>query len=207
MEKSSISYLIKQMNDKWPNRNTEWDVIEDDAFSFHPDLDGSPETIQQFLQELIDLAKNGEDGERIDSISFRQKIASGKQKNKFWVWQSIDDNSNGLATIKFNLENIKKIQKFNAKILSKPKKTKENPNEFPGPGVLQFKKRNKAVRSMQEKLNAAGFPIPEKEMGYYGEQTCEQIKRYYRTVLGVHSGKSAKYGTRIGPAAWERLFS
>jgi hypothetical protein len=58
---------------------------------------------------------------------------------------------------------------------------------------------------MQEKLIKNGLSISEKELGYYGKETCESVKLYYRRFLGINSGTIVKHGKSFGPKAWKRL--
>jgi hypothetical protein len=206
MERSAVSSLVKQIDQKWPERNKERDIVEKDLFVFHSDLDGSQETARRLVEEMVDSAKNGKEDNRFLCISYQGMSASGEQKDKFWKFQNDGKEDLGLIRVYFNEENLNNFKKFNIKILEKPKKTRRKKNEFPGIHVLQFKKRNRSVKRMQDKLVSKGFFINEEEIGYYGSHTCYAVSRYYREVLGINTGNIAKNGNKFGPKAWERLF-
>jgi len=207
MERSAIQSFLKQLDERWPNRNKDFDLIENEFFSFHSNLGDEKEFSDKLIDEIIDFVKNGKDDKRISAVFYKGMFASGEEIDKFWKWQNGGSYNNELITIRFNKETMKNFKKFQINLLTKPKKPRRGPNQFPGTNVLQFKKRNRSVKKLQEKLVSQGFFIDEKEIGYYGSQTCYAVKRYYREVLGVYSGSSAQHGTKFGPKAWERLYS
>jgi len=194
------------LNDKWPDRNTSNDFISEHEVVFNPNLDGKKTTTKIFIQELLFCVKNNLDNERVLAIVYENKKASSEQKNNFWSWQknNIDD---GLIHIYFNDLHKKNISRFNFPMFEKSTKIKKKIIDFPGIKSLQYKRKNRYVKTLQNKLNEKGFLINEKEMGYYGEETCAAVKKYYRQVLKIYSGNTARDGKKFGPKAWERLFS
>jgi hypothetical protein len=206
MELFAIQTFIKQLNKKWPERNKGFDKIENFCFCFHKNLDGSNSSSEDLINEIIFLVKNGKDLERISAVVYKNKIASGEKKNKFWKWENFNQENDDLIEVFFNETNISNKKKFDMLILEIPKRKRGNA-PFPGIKVLQFQKRNRSIQKMQKKLISEGFGISEREIGYYGQETCAAVKRYYREVLGIYSGDAAKDGKRFGPKAWERLFS
>jgi hypothetical protein len=199
--------LIDQVNKHWPNRIKEKDSFKDIYVHIDPSLDGeknSYKSIDNFINEMVQLAKEGLDDGRISSVSYRNKIACDQPINKFWVWQE-NNNSYETICIVFNREEIDNDRRFPIQMFKTKTKTRGSYPKYPGVSSVKFKRKNRSVRIMQEKLIAMGFQIPEKELGYYGQETCEAVKKFYRS-LGIYSGTIAKEGKRLGPRGWKRLF-
>jgi hypothetical protein len=206
MLNSAAEKFIYHLNQKWPDRNMSNDLVSDQEVIFDPDLDGKKTTTKVFIQELLFCVKNNLDKERILAIVYENKKASSEQKNSFWSWQE-SDIRDSLIHIYFNDLNSNNASTFNFPIFEKSKKIKKKTIDFPGIKSLQYKRKNRHVKTLQNKLNEKGFFVSEKELGYYGKETCEAVKLYYRRVLGIKSDTIIKDGKKFGPKAWERLFS
>jgi hypothetical protein len=207
MSCSAPEQFFYHLNERWPSRNKSNDFVSNQQVIFNPDLDGKKTTAKKFIQDLLSSLKNGLDGQRIYAIVYENKKASSEQKQFFWSWRQSNIYDDGLIHIYFNEEKIKDSSEFNFAMFSKPQKEKKTTIDFPGIKPLQYKRRNKSVKLMQSKLIQQGFLINEKELGYYGKETCEAVKMYYRRNLGINSGTIVKDGKKFGPKAWERLFS
>jgi hypothetical protein len=207
MSDFSAQTLFSQIDEKWPERNKSSDFVSLKQISFHSNLDGKKTTTKVFIDDLLHCVKNGLDNNRIVAIIYKNQRASSEQKNRFWAWESINFNNDDIIHIYFNEQNFHETEDFDITIIKKSKQKKKVSVEFPGIKSLQYKRKNKHVKKMQNKLNQKGFFISEKELGYYGKETCEAVKDYYRRVLGINSGTIIKDGKKFGPKAWERLFS
>ena len=205
MPDAAPNIFLNKINEKWPTRNKDFDLVEINKITFHPNLDGTKTTIKVLLLELLDYVKNDKEDMAILSIFYNNKQCSGQYKNKFWVWEKENVYGDGLVYIHFN--DVDKAPKFDIPLFKKPKRSKKKQIEFPGLKSLQYKRKNRHVKFMQTKLIESGFLINEKELGYYGKETCEAVKMYYRRNLGINSGTIIKDGKKFGPKAWERLFS
>lgn len=203
----SIQTLLYQINDHWPKRNCQNDFIGENVIIINSDLDGRKNTAKRFVEELAYLAKDGKDDKRIKSISYNGQTASSEYKGRFWLWQKDQSKDPSLIYINLNQMEQDVDDPFVIPLFHKKEKKKENPYKFPGVSPLQYKKRNNSVRMMQNKLIDNGFFISDKELGYYGKETCVAVKQYYRKVLLMRSGTIIKDGKRFGPQGWERLFS
>ena len=199
---SASQTFVNHLNKIYPTRNKDNDIVTLDKVIFHNDLDGKSSTTKDLIHQIILLAKSGEDNGCIKSVSFDGKIASSEYKNKFWSWE--DYQNSELIEIIFD-ENID-IKFFNIPLFKIDKRKKKSRPDFPGIKSLQYKRKNKNVKAMQTLLNKKGFYISEDEFGYYGKETCEAVKLYYRRYLGINSGTIVKDGKRFGPRGWERLF-
>jgi hypothetical protein len=150
------------------------------------------------------LAKEGLDEGRISSISYQNKTACGHPINKFWIWQD-SENFYETICIVFSKEKIHDDKNFSIDLFKTKTKDIDSYPKYPGISSVKFKRKNKSVRALQEKLILKGFTISEKEIGYYGLETCEAVKKFYRS-LGIYSGTIAKEGKKLGPKGWKRLF-
>jgi hypothetical protein len=205
MSDSSTNIFLNKINEKWPDRNKNFDLVEINKLAFHPNLDGKKTTIKLLLSELLDYVKNDKKDLAISSIFYENKQCSGQNKNKFWIWETENIYADDLVHIHFN--DVEIVPEFDIPLFKKPKKIKKKQTEFPGLKSLQYKRKNRHVKLMQTKLIESGFLINEKELGYYGKATCEAVKMYYRRNLGINSGTIVKDGKKFGPKAWERLFN
>jgi hypothetical protein len=199
--------LINQINYRWPKRINEKDSFDDASVSIDPLLDGrrdSFESAEIFVNEMIQMAKEGLDEDRIYSITYKNKTACNHPINRFWVWQENQNPCDSILIV-FNKEKINNNKKFPIELFKTKTRTRNKYPKYPGVSSIKFKRKNKSVRSMQEKLIEKGFYISEEELGYYGQETCEAIKKFYRS-LGIYSGTIAKDGKRLGPRGWKRLF-
>lgn len=194
--------LLFKINKKWPNRDVSDDYVEAKRLSFSPKLDTKKTTAKVFVSQIIDYIKNNK-YQPIFSIFYNNKKCSGEEKDKFWVWQEESIHQDGLVHIYFN--NVLDVPNFDIPIFKDPEKSIKEKYPFPGIKPLQYKRKNNKVKVMQEKLIEAGFPINEKELGYYGKETCEAVSMYYRKSLGFNSGTIVKSGKVFGPKAWKRL--
>jgi hypothetical protein len=205
MSYSAQEILFSKINEKWPKRNEDFDFIGTNKIAFHPYLDKKKITTKNFLYQLVDYAKNDNQEIAISAIVYKGYKCSGEQKNKFWVWEKEDSHQDELIHIYFNSEYSTVC--FNIPLFEKTENERDSLNKFPGINSLQYKRKNKSVKIMQNKLIEFGFSISEKELGYYGKETCEAVKLYYRKVLNINSGTIVKNGKKFGPKAWERLFA
>jgi hypothetical protein len=206
----AANILFSQLDEAWPKRNTEHDYVFDNTMIFDEQLDNKKTTANKLVEELISLAKNGKDLERIKSINYNSKKASSEHKDKFWTWENNFSYKPNLIAICFSEDSSNIDEPFEVNLFNKnksEKKDKKNIPDFPGIKSLQYKRRNSHVRVLQEQLNRKGFFVPEKEFGYYGKDTCWAVKNYYRRYLGMTSGTIIKNGKRFGPRGWERLFT
>jgi hypothetical protein len=197
--------FLSQINDIWPKRNYEHDRISLEKASFHEELDNKKTTAKKLVFALVDLEKNGLNNERISAIVYNNKKASCEKINKFWVWEEDDSHEDALIHIYFNPKKIYDSSDFDLNIFRKPKKEKKQ-NQFPGIRYLQYKRKNRHVKIMQQKLKDAGFFISDKEFGYYGKETCKAVSEYYRLFMSMNSGTIVKDGKKFGPKGWKRLF-
>jgi hypothetical protein len=204
MSDSAQEILFSRINEKWPKRNKAFDLVDSNKMVFHPDLDKKKTTTKNFLYQLVDYAKNDNEEMAISAIVYKGYRCSGEQKNRFWTWEKENFHQDELIYIYFNDEY--NTAHFNIPLFEKTKKEESDLNKFPGVNSLQYKRKNKSVKIMQNKLIELGFSINEKELGYYGKETCEAVKLYYRKVLNINSGTIVKNGKKFGPKAWERLF-
>jgi len=205
MSDSAQEILFSRINEKWPKRNGAFDFIDSNKIILHPDLDKKKTTTKNFLYQLVDYAKNDNQEMAISAIVYKGYKCSGEQKNRFWTWEKEDSHQDELIHIYFN--NEYSAVHFNIPLFKKTEKEESDLNKFPGVNSLQYKRKNKSVKVMQNKLIELGFSINEKELGYYGKETCEAVKLYYRKVLNINSGTIVKNGKKFGPKAWERLFA
>jgi hypothetical protein len=199
--------LVDQINKRWPNRIKNKDFFDDVFVHIDPCLEGEKgpyKSADIFINQMVQLAKEGLDEGRISSISYQNKMACSHPINKFWIWQ---DNENFYETIciVFNKEKIHNDKKFSIDLFKTKTKTRGSYPKYPGISSVKFKRKNKSVKVLQEKLILKGFIISEKEIGYYGLETCEAVKKFYRS-LGIYSGTIAKEGKKLGPKGWKRLF-
>jgi hypothetical protein len=199
--------LVDQVDKRWPDRIKEKDSFADTHVHIDPSLDGkkdSSKSINKFIDEMVQLAKEGRDEGRLSSISYKNKIASDQTINKFWVWQENNDSCETIFFV-FNAEKIYNKKSFPIELFKTKKRSRGEYPKYPGTSSVKFKRKNRSIRTMQERLIKKGFLIPEKELGYYGQETCESVKRFYRS-MGIYSGTIAKEGKRMGPKGWKRLF-
>jgi hypothetical protein len=199
--------LISQIDKRWPNRIKEKDYFENLCIYIDPLLDGkknSDSSAKELVDELVQLAKEGLDGQRIISISYKNKVASNHSINKFWIWQKESFVQESILIV-FNDELKDKKDKFLISLFKEKTKKRGAYPKYPGVSSIKFKRKNKSVLILQKKLIEKGFTISEKEIGYYGLETCEAVKKFYRS-LGIYSGTIAKEGKKIGPKGWKRLF-
>jgi len=198
--------LINQIDARWPNRQKEKDSFS--GLCLH--IDSSLEIKKPYrdaevlANQLVTLAKEGLDKKRIYSVSYKNKIASCYQINKFWTWQHNDREYETICIV-FNKDFEHDNEKFLIDFFKTKEKVKESYPKYPGVSSLKFKRKNRSVRALQDRLLSKGFYISEKELGYYGIETCEAVSKFYRS-LGFYSGTIAKEGKRLGPRGWKRLF-
>jgi hypothetical protein len=98
--------LRAQVNARWPNRDTASDGwIGDSAHQGRPsdhnpdnrgwvhalDIDKDGIDADALADQLIALARRGEDRGRLKNVVFRGRVASGTFSNRYWVWRSDPD--------------------------------------------------------------------------------------------------------------------
>jgi hypothetical protein len=204
---SASKALIDQVNKRWPNRIKNKDLFSDVFLYIDPRLEGekgSYKSAETFINQMVQLAKEGLDDGRISSVSYQNKTACSHPINKFWIWQD-SENFYEIIYIVFNKEKIHDDKKFSIDLFKTKTKARGSYPKYPGVSSVKFKRKNKSVKVLQERLILKGFTISEKEIGYYGLETCEAVKKFYRS-LGIYSGTIAKEGKKIGPKGWKRLF-
>jgi hypothetical protein len=204
---SASKALIDQVNKRWPNRIKNKDLFSDVFLYIDPRLEGekgSYKSAETFINQMVQLAKEGLDDGRIFSVSYQNKTACSHPINKFWIWQD-SENFYEIIYIVFNKEKIHDDKKFSIDLFKTKTKARGSYPKYPGVSSVKFKRKNKSVKVLQERLILKGFTISEKEIGYYGLETCEAVKKFYRS-LGIYSGTIAKEGKKIGPKGWKKLF-
>jgi hypothetical protein len=202
----SAQTLINQINKRWPNRIKNGDSFSDSCLHIDPSLEikKTCKDAEILADQLATFAKQGLDKNRILSVSYKNKTANCYQINKFWVWQNSNTEYKTICIV-FNKDFEHDNEKFLIDFFKTKEKVKENYPKYPGVSSLKFKRKNKSVRALQDRLLSKGFYISEKELGYYGIETCEAVSKFYRS-LGFYSGTIAKEGKRLGPRGWKRLF-
>jgi hypothetical protein len=229
----AASILLQQINKRWPDRDKEFDNSFDDqessdvanTHSVHEngnvyalDIDtriGPKGKMREGLvadelaNQIIDYAKNSVPGsERIESVAYKNKIASGEFKDRFWVWRSGNYGCIQHIHITFKKLGYEDPRNFQLPIfntrdedpeLFKPKEKAEIP-KYPGKDRLSFGKKNESVRKMQRQLLAKNYSLPLGDTAEYDEQTRAAVRLLYHKMRKNSSGKD------VGPAAWNFLF-
>jgi hypothetical protein len=222
--------LRDQVNKRWPRRDKSsdgWigDLAHQSRPSHHnPDAQGFVHALdidhdflgpgrgkaeaEKFANELIKLAREGKDGGRLQYVVYNNRIASGTHRNQFWVWRSGNWGHTQHIHVSFTNKANNDGSEFKLPIFGNTETSKpQEPTipKYPGVSKLSYKKKNRDVKALQEQLIKKGFNIPAGATSYYGNQTADAVKRFYRKI-GFTSGPISKNGKKVGPKGWERLF-
>lgn len=226
--------LLNQINSKWPNRSKKydgwiagkvhWGTVSDhnpnDGWVYALDIDANlgetyendPRTSAQILaDELMRYARNGEDEGRIKYIIHNNRITSGSERTKFWVWKPGKYGSLKHIHISFTQEAKNNGDAFRLPIFSpgnqnphtpskpKPNRPKEIPR-YPGQDKLTFGMKNPSIKFMQKQLMKVGYNLPSGDTGEYLSETRDAVKALYHKMRKVSNGEY------LGPQAWNFLF-
>jgi len=229
----AASILLNQINKRWLDRDKEFDTPHEDqessdVFSTHEvhengnvyalDIDTriGPKgkmrdglVADELANQIINYAKNSVPGsERIQSVTYKNRIASGEFKDRFWAWRHGDYGCTQHIHIVFKQLGYEDPRPFQLPIfntkdedpeLFKLKEKTEVP-KYPGKDKLSFGKKNESVRRLQRQLIAKNYPLPSGDTAQYDEQTRAAVRLLYHKMRKNSSGKD------VGPAAWNFLF-
>ncbi len=230
---SAAYILLDQIDKRWPDRDKEFDndssdqesaeIAEDhrileDGSVYALDIDSriGPKgkmrdglVADELAAQLVDYVRKGTPGsERIKSISYKNRVASGEYKDRFWVWRNTSCMCTQHIHITFKKLGYEDTRKFQLPIFNtkdedpdifKPKEKVEVP-KYPGKDKLSFGKKNESIRRMQRQLLAKNYPLPFGDTAEYDDQTRAAVRILYHNMRKNSSGKD------VGPAAWKFLF-
>jgi nitrogen fixation-related uncharacterized protein len=229
----AAAILLKQIDKRWPDRekqfddwtanNEKEDVLQDHnptesgkIYALDIDTRMGPRgkmrdglVADELANQILDYVKRGVPGsERIDSVVYKNQIASGHYKDRFWVWRKGNYGCEKHIHIVFKKLGYEDPRDFQLNIFrakdQDPEmftvKEKAEVPKYPGKEKLIFGNQNESVRRMQKQLLAKNYYIPSGATGKYDDQTRAAIRLLYHKMRKNSSGKD------VGPSAWKFLF-
>ena len=231
--------LLSQLEKRWPERTKDLDgwladgIHQPNNSDHYPDANNVvhaididirfiPENYNEsrafanvFADELIKYVRLAVPGsERIKYVVFNKKIASGKFRDRFWVWREGNFGCTNHIHIAFTNIGESDPRRFTLPSLSIPSAVKasniQQPPlkierntipEFPGKDRLKFGQQNESIRRLQGQLAAKNYLVNSfHATGNYDTDTAHGVRMLY------HDMRKSSDGLSVGPAAWNFLF-